>query len=1234
MENSALERVLKLVGVTRRREAVTVLLMFGCSFLAMAAYNVIKPVTRSKFMEDLGPTNLPFVQLAAGIIIGLVMAGYSWLVSRLPRRWSLPIIQGGIAFLLLIFWYLFRTDLEWVSAAFYFVSLILGILLVSQFWTLAEVVFDPRQAKRLFGFIGGGASLGGILGSLIAERGARQLGTANLLLFSSAFMVLCTASVILVIRREQASEDLRDAAAAAERGGRGREAIRLLRQSEHLRLIALVISCAAMGAAIVDQQLNMAVDAIKGHQGTDAITAFLARVQLWTSLLGFLVQVLLTSRIHRQFGIAFALLLLPVSLGGTATLMLFNAALWAPGLARAVDQSLRYSIDKTSREILYMPLPSDMKLTAKPFVDVTVDRFARGFAAVVILFLIKPWGLALNWQKLSYVSVAVAVVWVVVALRASRRYKATLRHSIATREIKPAEITPAVGDPSTIEELVLELASPDERRVLYAIDILESLDKRHLVTPLLLHHESPVVRARSLSVIRLLQPDVVARWLPAIEAMFGDENPEVRSAAVGALAGLDRQRGAELLRPLLHDADQRIALTAAMILAASDREDDAALGEAALTGLVTDMRESAAPLRRDFAVAIRHAQIPHYRRLLIPLLSDPDPQVAEEAMRTTRKLVAADSMFIATLISLLRNRRQKSSARELLVAYGEQVLPILRHFLLDPAEDIWVRRHIPATIARIPCRQSLNILIEALRDGDGFLRYHAIAAIERIHRLQPELLFERAPFEDLAIREAEQYSEYCSLFRSVFERRAAPDSCMLERALAEKRRRGIDRIYRLLGLLYPWKEIAAARYAMEHGGARLRAHTLEFLDNTLSGPLRKKLIPLLEETPGADASVFPGRNDPLAVERALRRLINDRDPVLSAVAIHFVRENDPGRYSGDLKQVLSEPGARHRYVFEAAAWLLAGSGSSVTHEPGARFELLPAVELADRMRRLPLFESVSIDELFRICDTGKQERHGAGRVLCREVHVPEAVQFLLSGRVTLSRDGREAGTLEAPAALGFQELLEGRPLNETVGALGGAVCVALTGEDLLTMLGDNSELVHGLFQMLSGDGDSQARSVVKGNPSEHGIRIADNGLRPVEKGLVLGTIPVFSGVSPEEIIHLAAVAADVRLTQGAQLFSEGDPPAVYAVLSGEVAIESPGNSQILSAGPTDVVGIFETLARRDFVCRARVLKEGTALRIDREDLFDLLSQRSDLLRQVLGALFRKRSVQPHPACQP
>jgi hypothetical protein len=149
-----------------------------------------------------------------------------------------------------------------------------------------------------------------------------------------------------------------------------------------------------------------------------------------------------------------------------------------------LDTSLRYTVDKTTREILFMPLPTAMKYRAKPFADVAVDRFAKGLGAALLIVAIKVAGV--TWPQLSYLSITVAVLWIVMALRARREYLQSFRQSLESRVMEVKDLRIPGADLSTIETLVQELAQPDSARVVYAIDMLESLDKRNLVTPLLL----------------------------------------------------------------------------------------------------------------------------------------------------------------------------------------------------------------------------------------------------------------------------------------------------------------------------------------------------------------------------------------------------------------------------------------------------------------------------------------------------------------------------------------------------------------------------------------------------------------------------------------------------------------------------------------------------------------------------------------------------------------------------
>ena len=1229
-------RLLSPVVQVRKEESTTLLLMFLYSFLAMTAYNILKPLASGTFIAVHGSDNLPIMNLAAGPLIAVIMQIYTTVIARLPQRWVIQVTQTAIVTLRIGFSVIFSTEAGyWSAISVYLFRLILGVLLISQFWTLANDVYDPRQAKRFFGFIGGGAALGGLTASLLVRQTVEVFGFNNLLLVSAGLLVGCMFIVTAVLARSKDVGLKGIAAAGEEKGVAWNQALRMLRESTHLKVIAIVIGLAAMGAALIDQQLSMAAEESAGAGETEGISALLATVQLYTSFIGFVIQVWLTARIHRYLGIGVALLLLPISLGGTAVAMLLSGALWSSMLARTVDTSLRYSVDKTTREILYMPLPSELKYRVKPLVDVTVDRLSKSAVNVLILVLIKPWGLGLSWPRLSFASLAILVLWVFMSIQARKGYLEAFRRSIAQRDVRPAEMRLDVADLSTVETLVEELAHPDESRVLYAIDVLESLDKRNLVTPLLLHHKSPSVRARALAALGAARSEIAKRWAPMIQGMIKDENPDVRAAAIGALASTRDQDAVAFARTLLSDDDPRIAATAAVALSQSGRPEDKEEADRALSSLAAAADESDAQVRRDLAAAIGHVGGVACRQLLIPLLHDSDPSVAAAAMRSVRALGSTDNLFAPTLISLLGSRQLKGGAREALVGYGEPVVEMLGHFLRDPEEDIWVRRHVPATLARVPCQASMDVLTAALVEPDSFLRYKVLAAIEKLHRAHPDLTFETEPIEKLALKEGRGYFNWLSLHHNLFIRARLPTDSVLALTLDQKLGRSVDRIYRLLGLLYPWKDIASARWAIEHGDARARSSAFEYLDNILASQLRSRLMPVLEEMP-LDEKVRRGnvwlKTRPRDVEETMLQLINDDDQVVAATAIDLVHEKELWDLTDDVEFVLGHRDPKDWYVFEAASWTLASRRLTIDRRRELWLEPLPAAALVDRLRGLPMFASVGIDELFRIVGAGHQLRHETGTTLLREGTVPDNLHVLLDGRVAASARRTSRREIVPPATLGFEELLNGNLMSHTIKTLEPCVSLRLSTDEMRTLLADNTDLVQGFFRTLAGRGPrSGERSVLKGDAGEELARLAANQLTPIQKVLALQRISVFSRVSATEMRHLAAIAHQVELVEGAVISGEADPPVVCIVLSGALLLETPdGSMPALRAEPGDTVGMHEALAGNTGGAdgppprRLTVAEAGAALRIDRDDLYDLLGQRPDLLQQIFGALFGKR----------
>ena len=138
----------------------------------------------------------------AGLIIGVLMIGYTRFYSALPRRWALPITQAAMAGVMLVFWLLFSTKpawADWVSVGFFVWGNLLGVLVISQFWTLANGIYDPRQAKRLFGFIGGGVMLGGMTGSGLTSFIIEAVGANTLLLWSAITLIACMVIVSAIL---------------------------------------------------------------------------------------------------------------------------------------------------------------------------------------------------------------------------------------------------------------------------------------------------------------------------------------------------------------------------------------------------------------------------------------------------------------------------------------------------------------------------------------------------------------------------------------------------------------------------------------------------------------------------------------------------------------------------------------------------------------------------------------------------------------------------------------------------------------------------------------------------------------------------------------------------------------------------------------------------------------------------------------------------------------------------
>src|SRR5260370_29259776 len=228
---------------------------------------------------------------------------------------------------------------------------------------------------------------------------------------------------------------------------------------------------------------------------------FFGNFNFYAGVLGLLFQLLLTARFLRRFGIGTALFVLPVTVFlGSAGLLVLGTLASAVAL-KGCDQVLRYSVDRSTAELLYLPIAARVKLQVKWFIDTVIWRIGDGLSGVIVLvfatFLHFP------PRQISWVVLLLVGGWLVAVSVARRQYVATLRGSISQHRLDVEQASAPVLDPSTSDLLATNLSPSHPKDILYPLSLFEVEQQKaaHPAIRALLSHPAPDVRQNAIAIL-------------------------------------------------------------------------------------------------------------------------------------------------------------------------------------------------------------------------------------------------------------------------------------------------------------------------------------------------------------------------------------------------------------------------------------------------------------------------------------------------------------------------------------------------------------------------------------------------------------------------------------------------------------------------------------------------------------------------------------------------------------
>ncbi len=411
----------------RRGEVTALVAAFVYFYFALASWFVLRPM-RDTVAASIGSTELSVLWIGTLGTMLVANAVFSAVVVRLPPRRFIPYAYHTIAVSLVIFHFAFRTygaaegsvsDLR-MEKAFYVWTSVFNLFVTSLFWCFMADVFRSDQAKRLFGFIGVGGTLGSITGSAATASLARTLGPANLLLVSVVLLEIA----VLAVMRFPPIESRAPAAAAAgpapeALGGRAIDGFANVIRARYHTGLAVFLALFTFGSTFLYFEQSAIVGAVYPDRASR--TEVLAQIELAVQVATVVTQVFFTGRIIRWFGLGTALAFLPalsiVGFGAIGTAPTFAAVAAFVVLRRAGN----FALTNPSMEVLFTVVPREDKYKAKAFIETFVYRGGDQLGAWAFAALVAA---GMSHGTIAWLGVPLSAGWFGLSVWLARRHAA------------------------------------------------------------------------------------------------------------------------------------------------------------------------------------------------------------------------------------------------------------------------------------------------------------------------------------------------------------------------------------------------------------------------------------------------------------------------------------------------------------------------------------------------------------------------------------------------------------------------------------------------------------------------------------------------------------------------------------------------------------------------------------------------------------------------------------------
>ncbi len=362
----------------------------GYSFLwfmfLMMAYNLLRPI-RETFATALGKTATGRLFLYTFLVLLIAVPVFAWLKNSFAKRKLVPIIfhffASHLAIFALLSWQF--QSANWLGLVFFVWLSVFIMFVVSLLWSVLADIFNGAQAKRLFGPIASGATVGSLVGSGVASLLGKSLGVTMLFVLAFVLLELSIVFATLLQREATKNENLITPDSSLKEKNKASNGVADLLsgltnigESPYLMLICLYVVLSQLFGTFVYFLLNETV-AAQIPDKLDRLSHF-GTINFAAQFGTLLMQTLIVSRVVKFLGVSAALIIGPIvsltCMGG----ILASPSLLLVSVVDVVNRLAGYGVTVPAKEMLFSVVDDESKYKSKSFIDTVVVRGSDALA--------------------------------------------------------------------------------------------------------------------------------------------------------------------------------------------------------------------------------------------------------------------------------------------------------------------------------------------------------------------------------------------------------------------------------------------------------------------------------------------------------------------------------------------------------------------------------------------------------------------------------------------------------------------------------------------------------------------------------------------------------------------------------------------------------------------------------------------------------------------------------------